>query len=223
MKRSILGLVILTMVSCGAAQATVIFTTGNNPQTAEENILLTGGPTNTTTGTTVFGQTDISNTLVSFSSTTDILTEPSSGQARIEAQDGLINDITISLPGGGTFLDFILNPNCTPGVGSGDCGTAIITAIANEPGSGLQTFTTNLLLGNGENFLTLTVSGGETIASVTIDDNAPAGFQSLKQPRISGVAGGTAVAPIPEPSTILLLGSGFIGFAAYWRRKFFKK
>jgi len=34
---------------------------------------------------------------------------------------------------------------------------------------------------------------------------------------------GYKTAPIPEPSTILLLGSGLIGLAGYGRKKFFKK
>jgi hypothetical protein len=99
-------LAVATIGWCSAAQATAIFTLGNNPQPTEENLLLNYN----ITGATVFGQTQTSNITGSFSSSTDTLTEPSSGQARIEALDGLINDITNTVPGG-SFTDFILNPS----------------------------------------------------------------------------------------------------------------
>src|SRR5438067_12093839 len=109
MKRVVLGLAILIIFWSSVARATAIFTPGNNAQSNEENILLNSGGS----GASVTGTTNQTNLTVNFSSTTDILTEPSSGQARVEAQDGLINNITTSVPGG-FFTDLIINPLCPP-------------------------------------------------------------------------------------------------------------
>jgi len=67
---------------------------------------------------------------------------------------------------------------------------------------------------HGENFLTITTTGGEVIDSVTID--SASGFQDLKQTRISGISG---IVVIPEPSSLLLLGIGLAGLAGIVRRK----
>ena len=37
------------------------------------------------------------------------------------------------------------------------------------------------------------------------------------------VGGGADPSPVPEPATMLLLGSGLVGLAAAGRKKFFKK
>src|SRR5689334_23757291 len=164
-----LTLIAVIAFSITTAKAdSVTFTIGNNPQQDEENILLNSGAT----GVTVFGLTNQTQLQVAFSSTTDTLVEPSSGQARVEALDGLVNNITLSIPNG-TFSDVILNPF----FGSGTADVTVVT-------SNNQTFTFSYTLTNGENFLTILANPGTTIFSVTI--NAAGGFTDLRQPRISG-------------------------------------
>ena len=191
-----LTLVTVLLFSITTARAdSVTFTLGNNPQSDEENILLNSGAT----GITVFGLTNQTQLQVAFSSTTDTLVEPSSGQARVEALDGLLNNITISIPNG-TFHDIILNPF----FGSGTADVTVVTANN-------QTFTFSYTLSNGENFLTIVADPGTSIFSVTI--SAPGGFTDLRQPRISGAAGN-----VPEPATMLLFGTGLLGLGAAFRK-----
>ena len=184
------------VVSVTTARAdSVTFTIGNNPQSNEENVLLNSGAQ----GATVFGLTNQTNLQVRFDSSTDILVEPSSGQARVEALDGLLNNITLSLPNG-TFTDVILNPF----FGSGTANVSVTTASN-------QTFTFSYTLSNGQNFLTIVADPGTLITSVSI--TASGGFTDLRQPRISG-----AQANVPEPATLLLLGGGLLGLAGAGRK-----
>lgn len=194
----LLSLIAVFAFSLTSAKAdSVTFIIGNNPQQNEENILLSSG----LSGTTVFGLTNQTNLQVAFSSTTDTLVEPSSGQARIEAQDGVLNNISISVPNG-TFHDIILNPF----FGSGTADVTVVTANN-------EVFTFSYSLSNGQNFLTIIADPGTSIFSVTID--AAGGFTDLRQPRISGAAGADTV---PEPASMVLLGSGLLGIATAFRK-----
>jgi hypothetical protein len=177
-----------------------VFTLGNNPQPNEQNVLFTTDQT----GSPVFGFTNQSNDQAQFSSTTDTLVVTSSGQAKVSAMDGLVNDITFSVPGH-TFLDFILNP-FKPAANSD-----LLISVTMSDGSIFNYGPYGST--NGNNFLTITTINGEAIASVTID--SASGFQDLRQPRVSGVSG----AAVPEPSSLLLLGSSVLGLAAVLRRK----
>ena len=193
----ILFAVVLCSVSTAKADSVTI-TVGNSPQQNEENILLNNG----STGNLVFGVTNQTNLQVAFSSTTDMLVEPSSGQARVEALDGLVNNITISIPNG-TFGDIILNPF----FGSGTADVTIVTANN-------EVFSFSYTLTNGQNFLTIVANPGTAIFSVTI--NATGGFTDLRQPRISGAA--VNGSNVPEPRTMLLFGTGLLGVATAARK-----
>jgi hypothetical protein len=193
-------LTLITLIVCSGISAkadSVTFTIGNNPQSDEENVLLNSG----LTGTTVSGTTNQTQLQVRFTSTTDTLVEPSSGQARVEALDGTLNNITLSIPTG-SFHDVILNPF----FGSGTANVSVLTTTN-------QTFNFSYDLSNGQNFLTIVADPGTSIFSVTI--SAAGGFTDLRQPRISG-----AVANVPEPGSMVLFGFGLLGTAsAMWKRR----
>ena len=184
----------------------ITFQLGNNPQPGEENVLLNNG----TTGMLVTGITNQTGFVVNFTST-QVLSEPSSGQARIEATNNgsqvALADVSFSLANGGTFEDAIFNMFIGGTIGSPS--NATITAVAND---GTFQFTT--ALGNGSNFLTIFATGGEVINSISID--ASSGFTDLRQVRISGA---TAPSAVPDTgSTLALLGSG-VSALALLRRK----
>ena len=193
-----------TLLVCCVGQLafadTVDFIQGNQNLMNEENILFHADMS----GSLIMGFSNISNTEVDFSSTTDIL-QGQGGQATVSAQDGLINDITITSPD----IDFqgyvfnVFKPQA-----NNDLMVTVVDAQNN-----MYTFQYGQT--NGNNFLTIVDTNGHNIKSITID--SASGFEDLKQNRIGdGLSGGTSV---PEPSSIMLLGTGLLGSIGYWRRK----
>lgn len=204
----------LCITALGIQAATI--TLGNNPQPNENNILLNTG----TSGTTVTGTLNtFPNVLVNFTSN-QALTEPASGQARIQAQNGsALTSLSVSLANGLTYGDLIFNPAIVGNLGSGGTGTVnvITTAGTSAPFS----FT----VGPGQNYVTVLAGPGEGIISTTV--SVPGGFASFQQPRISGPfnvavpqggGGGTQGGFVPEPATFALMGGGLAGIALLRRK-----
>ena len=200
------------IVSCGLAYAdTVTFTLGNVPS-GDVNILLNSG----TTGTTVQGSPNGSPQLTVNFTSTQVLLEPSSGQARVSANpEGTpLTNLSISLASGFTYTDLIINPfvggpgvcpNCVLGNATVTVNALSSTGTPEAP----QTFT--YALGNGNNFITIVAINGEKIVSTSI--SAPGGFNDLRQPRISG-----PFSSVPEPASLFSLGFAVLGLGLAMRR-----
>jgi hypothetical protein len=191
----------LTFGSALTARADIIIAAGNNPQ-SDENVLLNTG----LTGNPIFGTTNQTGFQVRFSSNEN-LTAPANGQARIEASDGTLTQLTIDLPGA-TFTSLILN------VDAATNGT--INFVVTED-NGQQTAGSFSLTGSGENFFTITAINGQRISSVafTTDVNMTiTNVDDVAQVRIGGAA-----AAVPEPMTMVLFGTGLAGIAARARRR----
>ena len=206
MKTRKLLLFVATAALVPTLSSAVTFTIGNNPQPGEENVLLNNG----TTGTTVTGTTNQTGLLVNFSST-QTLSEPSSGQARIEATNGTsqiaLTDVTFGVANG-TFTDAIFNMYIGGTIGTAG-GTVDVMVNSN---SGVSTF--SMSLGNGQNFLTIVAGSGELLNNISID--YATGFTDLRQVRISGATAAT----VPDSgSTLILLGVTVLALALIRRKR----
>lgn len=205
MTLKILGTLLL---GASLSSAAVILLDGNNPSGTEENVLLNQG----VAGNLVTGTFNQSGAEANFTST-QIITSPANGQARIETENGdQLTNLVISLSGGFTFGDliFALNP---PG---GNVGNPFVAISADGTVSGVVQLTNpSTEITTGNQFFTVRATG-ETLNSVAIQTVGPIGLGDIRQIRFSditapdGGGGGGGGSAVPEPSTLALLLCGVL-------------
>jgi hypothetical protein len=196
----VLGTILFSLV---ATSADAIIMLDPTPSGTGNNVVFNLQPPDQM-GTTIFGNiNDPSNTLVQFNST-QVLTAPSLGQARIESSpDNILNNLQTTIPG--FFFDqAVFNLDATAN------GTATINAF--DQSGTLFSFSLPLS-GSGENFFTLTTVGGELISRVAFTTTV--GLEDVSQIRFGETV------PIPSP----IVGAGLpgvlgaIGLLALARRR----
>jgi hypothetical protein len=195
-----LAFVAVCFVTSLTARADIVIITGNTPQN-DENVLLNTG----ISGNPIFGTTNQTGFAVRFSSN-ETLTAPANGQARIEAVDGALTQLTIDIPGA-TFTSLIFN------VDAAADGSINILVTENN---GQQTSATFALSGSGQNFFTVTAVNGQLISSVSFTTNVAMTLTNVND--VAQVRIGGAQTAVPEPASMLLLGTALAGLGSVIRK-----
>jgi hypothetical protein len=143
----------------------------------------------------------------------------SGGQAVLVGGTGNVpfSNATVQLENGATFTKLILNIDVTNGLPP----PTQVQFTVNYTLAGGQVFNQVFTVdANGQNFFGIEAFEGAVINSVTVQGLGGTTFAEINQWRLGGF---NSPSSVPEPASILLLGSGLIGVASGVRRRLRKQ